>query len=165
MELRLLHLHLGLRERPGDRTGRQRLPQLLPYFPAGTVGDTRTVAASVSTSVPERTLANNSGSTTFTYALPPLGDLELYGIDVVGRQELRANEEFDLAVFVNLLGGSPSENVSVRVPLPATVEPTSLDPGDANWTCRLGDAAATASSNAPARPGTSGRSAANCCSS
>ncbi|MGC4745207.1 hypothetical protein ACLQ28_06035 [Micromonospora sp. DT201] len=114
---------------------------LYPYFPAGTVGDTRTVTASVSTSAPERSLANNSGSTTFTYVVPPPGDLELYGVDVVGREELRANEEFELFVAVSLLGGTPSENTAVRVPLPATVEPTSLDPGDANWTCRLNDAA------------------------
>nr|WP_146218350.1 DUF11 domain-containing protein [Micromonospora acroterricola] len=112
-----------------------------PYFPAGTVGDTRTVTASVSTSAPERSLANNSGTTTFTYVVPPPGDLELYGVDVVAREELRANEEFELSVVVNLMGGTPSENTAVRVPLPATVEPTSLDPGDANWTCRLNDAA------------------------
>ncbi|PYC69282.1 hypothetical protein C7C45_16505 [Micromonospora arborensis] len=112
-----------------------------PYFPAGTVGDTRTVTASVSTSAPERSLANNSGTTTFTYVVPPPADVEMYGIAVVGRDELRANEEFDLSVSVNLRGGSPSENTAVRVPLPATVELTSLDPGDANWTCRLNDTA------------------------
>ncbi|MEH1164640.1 hypothetical protein V6V47_04545 [Micromonospora sp. CPCC 205539] len=112
-----------------------------PYFPAGTVGDTRTVNASVSTSVPERSLANNSGTTTFTYAVPPPSDLELYGIAVVGRDQLRANEEFELSVAVSLQGGTPVENTAVRVPLPATVEPTSLDPGDTNWTCRLNDGA------------------------
>ncbi|MFC8620204.1 hypothetical protein ACFT9M_27835 [Micromonospora purpureochromogenes] len=112
-----------------------------PYFPAGTVGDTRTVTASVSTSASERSLANNSGTTTFTYVVPPPGDLEMYGIAVVGREELRANEEFELSVVLGLLGGTPSENTAVRVPLPATVELTSLDPGDANWTCRLNDAA------------------------
>ncbi|WP_176558745.1 DUF11 domain-containing protein [Micromonospora sp. WMMA1996] len=112
-----------------------------PYFPAGTVGDTRTVTGSVSTSAPERSLANNSGTTTFTYVVPTEGDVDLYGADVVGRVDVRAGEEFELAVALGVRGGSPSENVAVRVPLPATVEPTSLDPGDANWTCRLDDAA------------------------
>ncbi|MEV6811581.1 SdrD B-like domain-containing protein [Micromonospora sp. NPDC051296] len=114
---------------------------LYPYFPAGTVGDTRTVTGSVSTSATERSLTNNSGSTTFTYVVPPLGDVELFGADVVGRVDVRAGDEFDLAVHLGVQGGSPAENVAVRVPLPPTVEPTSLDPGDANWTCRLDDAA------------------------
>ncbi|MET7831726.1 hypothetical protein ABZS44_02725 [Micromonospora sediminicola] len=94
----------------------------------------------MSTSVPERSLANNSGATTFTYVVPTTGDVDLYGADVVGRVDVRAGEEFELAVALGVRGGSPSENVAVRVPLPATVEPTSLDPGDANWTCRLDDA-------------------------
>ena len=111
-----------------------------PYFPEGTVGDTRTVTGSVSTPATERSLANNSGSVTFTYVVPPPGDIELYGADVVGRVDVRAGEEFELAVALGARGGSPSENIAVRVPLPATVEPTSLDPGDPNWTCRLNDA-------------------------
>lgn len=112
-----------------------------PYFPAGTAGDTRTVAGSVSTSTTERSLANNSGTTTFTYVVPPPGDIDLYGTNVVGRAELRAHEEFELAIALGARGGSPSEDVAVRVPLPATVEPVSLDPGDANWTCRFNDTA------------------------
>jgi hypothetical protein len=111
-----------------------------PYFPAGTVGDTRTVTGSVSTSATERSLTNNSGTTTFTYAVPPPGDIELYGAGVVGRVEVRAGEEFELAVFLGVRGGTPMEDVAVRVPLPPTVEPTSLDPGDPNWSCRFDDA-------------------------
>ncbi|MBE1605671.1 SdrD B-like domain-containing protein [Actinopolymorpha pittospori] len=122
---------------------------LYPYFPAGTVGDTRTVTGSVSTSTLERSLANNGGTTTFTYVVPPPGDIRLYGIGVVGGvTQLRANFEFDLAAAVDIYGGSPMENVSVRVPLPATVEPISIHPvsvqdgsEDANWTCRFNDAA------------------------
>lgn len=113
-----------------------------PYFPAGTVGDTRTVTGSVTTSAPERSLANNSGTATFTYAVPPPSDLELYGTNVVGRSEVRAGDEFELAVALSLGGGTPVEHSTVRVPLPATVEPVSLDSGDANWTCRLDAATA-----------------------
>ena len=111
-----------------------------PYFPAGTVGDTRTVTGSVSTTATELSLANNTGTVTFTYVVPQPGDIELYGADVVGKSEVRAGEEFELAVALGARGGSPSENVTVRVPLPATVEPTSLDPGVPDWTCRLNDA-------------------------
>lgn len=106
-------------------------------FPAGTVGDTRTLTGSASTAATERSLANNTGTAQVRYVVPPPGDVELYGLSVVGRDEVRANEEFEVAISLWTNGGSPSENVAVRVPLPVTVEPTSLDPGDPNWTCRF----------------------------
>ncbi|MEV6368736.1 SdrD B-like domain-containing protein [Micromonospora musae] len=110
---------------------------LYPYFPAGTAGDTRTVTGSVSTPAPERSLANNSGTTTFTYAVPPPGDLNVYGLNVVGTHELRANQEFEVSAFVFTEGGSPAEDVAVRISLPPTVEFLSADAGDPAWACRL----------------------------
>jgi hypothetical protein len=119
------------------RPGEAAQFNLYPYFPAGTAGDTRTVTGSVSTPATERSLANNSDTTTFTYAVPLPGDLNVYGLDVVATDELRANQEFEVSAYVWTEGGSPSEDVVVRLPLPPTVEFLSVDAGDPAWACRL----------------------------
>ncbi|MFF5070061.1 SdrD B-like domain-containing protein [Micromonospora olivasterospora] len=75
--------------------------------------------------------------TTFTYAVPPPGDLNVSGLDVVATDELRANQESEVSAYVWTEGGSPAEDVVVRLPLPPTVDFLSVDAGDPAWACRL----------------------------
>jgi hypothetical protein len=111
------------------------------FFPAGTVGDTLTMAGSVSTTATERSLTNNSGETAFRYVVPSAADMTIQAMSVVPSDyvQVAANEPFDVYLNVDNIGGSPAENVKVRVPLPPTVQMASLDPNFAGWTCAVVD--------------------------
>jgi uncharacterized repeat protein (TIGR01451 family) len=109
------------------------------FLPAGTVGDTLTMAGSVSTTATERSLTNNSGDTAFQYVVPRPADIAINSVDVVPSYQVKANEQFDVNVVVDNKGGSPAENVKVRVPLAPTVQMAALDPGITGWTCTMVD--------------------------
>lgn len=109
------------------------------FFPPGTVGDTLTMSGSVSTTATERSLTNNSGEMQFRYVVPRPPDLVVNGVDVVPSYQVKANEQFDVHVQMDNVGGSPAENVKVRLPLPPTVHMASLDPQFPGWTCKLVD--------------------------
>jgi hypothetical protein len=104
-------------------------------FPAGTTGDTMTMTATASTTTPERSLANNSGQVTFRYITPEPADLTITGMDAYPPQVV-AGEQVTIWIYVDNIGGSPADNVTVRLPLPDTVEPVSADGGD-DWTCTV----------------------------
>ena len=123
----------------GVDAGLSEYLNLSVFFPAGTVGDTLTMAGSVSTTATERSLTNNSGETAFRYVVPPAPDITLQSVSVVPNYQIKANEPFDVYVNVDNIGGSPAENVKVRVPLPPTVRMASLDPDFAGWTCAVVD--------------------------
>jgi hypothetical protein len=110
---------------------------LTVLLPAGTVGDTVTMRGSASTTTPERTLRNNSGETTFRYVVPRPADIAVNSVSVVPAHQVKANEEFDLHVELDNVGGSPAHDVTVRVPLPPTVRAASLDPEYPGWSCAL----------------------------
>jgi len=105
-------------------------------FPAGTSGDTMTMTATASTTTPERSLANNSAQVTFTYITPPPADVTITGMDAYPPQ-IVAGDQVNLYIVVDNIGGSPADNVTVRLPLPDTVQPQSADGGD-DWTCTVG---------------------------
>jgi SdrD B-like domain/Domain of unknown function DUF11 len=105
-------------------------------FSPGTTGDTMTMTAMASTTTPERSLANNSAETTFRYVTPEPADLVLLGMSVYPPQVVAA-DEVSIYIDVENIGGSPADNVTVRVPLPDTVQPVSADGGD-DWTCTVG---------------------------
>ena len=104
-------------------------------FPAGTSGDTMTMTATASTTTPERSLANNSAQVTFTYITPPPADVTITGMDAYPPQ-IVAGDQVNLYIVVDNIGGSPADNVTVRLPLPDTVQPQSADGGD-DWTCTV----------------------------
>jgi hypothetical protein len=104
-------------------------------FPAGTSGDTMTMTATASTTTPERSLANNSAQVTFTYITPPPADVTITGMDAYPAQ-IVAGDQVNLYIVVDNIGGSPADNVTVRLPLPDTVQPQSADGGD-DWTCTV----------------------------
>ncbi|MEU4424294.1 hypothetical protein AB0F81_27045 [Actinoplanes sp. NPDC024001] len=110
-------------------------------MPAGTVGDTVTMSGSVSTTATERSLSNNSGQTSFRYVVPRPADVMVTSVSAVPSYQVKANEEFDLHVELDNAGGSPAENVKVRVPLPPTVRVVSLHPESADWTCTTAERA------------------------
>jgi hypothetical protein len=110
-------------------------------FPAGTSGDTMTMTATASTTTPERSLANNSAQVTFTYITPPPADVTITGMDAYPPQ-LVAGDQVNLYIVVDNIGGSPADNVTVRLPLPDTVQPVSADGGD-DWTCTVDQDAQT----------------------
>ncbi|MEU4680743.1 hypothetical protein [Micromonospora sp. NPDC023737] len=56
---------------------------------------------------------------------------------MVATDELRANQEFEVSASVFAEGGSPAEDVAVRLPLPPTVEFLSVDAGGPAWAWRL----------------------------
>jgi SdrD B-like domain/Domain of unknown function DUF11 len=105
-------------------------------FSPGTSGDTMTMTATASTTTPERSLANNSAETTFRYITPEPADLVMLGMDVYPPQVV-AGDEVSIYINVDNIGGSPADNVTVRLPLPDTVQPVSADGGD-DWTCTVG---------------------------
>jgi hypothetical protein len=105
-------------------------------FPAGTSGDTMTMTATASTTTPERSLANNSAQVTFTYITPPPADVTITGMDAYPSQ-IVAGDQVNLYIVVDNIGGSPADNVTVRLPLPDTVQPQSAD-GGGDWTCTVG---------------------------
>jgi uncharacterized repeat protein (TIGR01451 family) len=104
-------------------------------FPAGTSGDTMTMTATASTTTPERSLANNSAQVTFTYITPPPADVTITGMDAYPPQ-IVAGDQVNLYIVVDNIGGSPADNVTVRLPLPDTVQPQSAD-GGGDWTCTV----------------------------
>jgi hypothetical protein len=110
---------------------------LTVLLPAGTVGDTVTMSGSVSTTSRERSLSNNSGETTFRYVVPSPADIAVNGVSVVPAQRVTANEQFDVLVELDNVGGSPAHDVTVRVPLPPAVRAASLDPEFPGWSCAL----------------------------
>jgi len=97
-------------------------------FPAGTTGDTMTMTATASTTTPERSLANNSSQMTFTYITPQPADVTITGMDAYPPQVV-AGDQVTLYIAVDNIGGSPADNVTVRLPLADTVEPVSADGG------------------------------------
>jgi uncharacterized repeat protein (TIGR01451 family) len=105
-------------------------------FPAGTSGDTMTMTATASTTTPERLLANNNAQVSFTYITPTPADVAITGMDAYPPQVV-AGDQVNLYIVVDNLGGSPADNVTVRLPLPDTVQPDSADGGD-DWTCTVG---------------------------
>lgn len=123
----------------GVDAGQNEYLNLTVYFPAGTVGETLTMAGSVSTTATERSLTNNSGETAFRYVVPRPADIVVNSVSVVPNYQVKANEQFDVYVTVDNVGGSPAENVKVRVPLAPTVQMASLDPEFTGWTCAVVD--------------------------
>src|SRR4029453_10541597 len=105
-------------------------------FPAGTTGDTMTLTATASSTTPERSLANNSNQVTFRYITPEPADVTITGMDIYP-PEVVAGDQVRFYLAVDNIGGSPADNVTVRLPLPDTVEPVSADGGD-DWTCTVG---------------------------
>jgi hypothetical protein len=105
-------------------------------FSPGTSGDTMTMTATASTTTSEKSLTNNSAETTFRYVTPEPADLVLLGMDVYPPQVV-AGDEVSIYINVDNIGGSPADNVTVRLPLPDTVQPVSADGGD-DWTCTVG---------------------------
>jgi hypothetical protein len=105
-------------------------------FSPGTTGDTMTMTATASTTTSERSLTNNSDETIFRYITPEPADLVLLGMDAYPPQVVAGNE---VSIYINVdnIGGSPADNVTVRLPLPDTVQPVSADGGD-DWTCTVG---------------------------
>ncbi|SCL16818.1 hypothetical protein GA0070624_1133 [Micromonospora rhizosphaerae] len=123
----------------GVEVGQSEYLNLSVYFPAGTVGDTLTMAGSVSTTATERSLTNNGGETAFRYVVPRPADIVVAWVSVVPNYQVKANEQFDVYVEMDNIGGSPAENVKVRVPLAPTVQMASLDPEFPGWTCAVVD--------------------------
>jgi hypothetical protein len=123
----------------GVDAGESEYLNLSVFLPTGTVGDTLTMAGSVSTTATERSLANNSGDTAFRYVVPRAADITVNSVSVVPNYQVKANEQFDVYVEVDNVGGSPAENVKVRVPLAPTVQMASLDPEFTGWTCAVVD--------------------------
>lgn len=109
------------------------LPVMLP---AGTTGDTTTISATVSTTSPERSLANNRGEVTLRYVTPEPADLQVIDM-AVSPQQVVAGDRFHIGLQVENVGGSPADDVKVRVPLPDTVEPVSADLTGPDWTCSV----------------------------
>ena len=105
-------------------------------LPAGITGDTLTMTATVSTSSPERSLANNSGEVSLRYVTPEPADLQVIDMGV-SPAEVVAGEQVTIGLQVENIGGSPADNVRVRVPLPDTVEPVSADLTGPDWTCSV----------------------------
>src|SRR6266540_858059 len=97
-------------------------------FPGGTTGDTLTMTATASTTTPEKSLANNSAEVTFRYITPTPADVTITGMDAYP-QQLVADDQVNLYIAVDNIGGSPADNVTVRLPLPDTVQPVSADGG------------------------------------
>jgi len=106
-------------------------------FPAGTTGDVLTMSGAASTTSEERTLGNNSDQASFRYVTPPPADLTLPGL-AANPHQVRAGDTVDITVHVENNGGSPAENVAVRVPLPETVQPVSAQPDNPAWSCVVG---------------------------
>jgi hypothetical protein len=105
-------------------------------LPAGTTGDTITMTATVSTSSPERSLADNSGEVSLRYVTPEPADLQIIDMSATPAQVV-AGEQVEIGLQVENIGGSPADNVRVRVPLPDTVEPVSADLTGPDWTCSV----------------------------
>jgi len=105
-------------------------------LPAGTTGGTLTMTATVSTSSPERSLANNSGEVSLRYVTPEPADLQVIDMGV-SPAEVVAGEQVTIGLQVENIGGSPADNVRVRLPLPDTVEPVSADLTGPDWTCSV----------------------------
>jgi hypothetical protein len=105
-------------------------------FSPGTTSDTMTMTATASTTTAERSLTNNSAETTFRYITPEPADLVLLGMDAYPPQVV-AGDQVSIYINVDNIGGSPADNVTVRLPLPDTVQPVSADGGD-DWTCTVG---------------------------
>jgi hypothetical protein len=105
-------------------------------LPAGATGDTVTMTATVSTSSPERSLANNSGEVSLRYVTPEPADLQIIDMSATPAQVV-AGEQIEIGLQVENIGGSPADIVRVRVPLPDTVEPVSADLTGPDWTCSV----------------------------
>jgi hypothetical protein len=105
-------------------------------YPAGTTGDVVTMTATASTSTPERSLANNSAEKVFRYITPAPADVTITGMNV-HPQQIVAGDQITIWMQVDNIGGSPADAVTVRLPLPDTVEPVSSDGSGADWTCAV----------------------------
>lgn len=121
---------------PGERA---YLNMTLRY-PAGTTGDTVTMTATATTTTPERTSANNSAEMAFRYVTPDPADVALTAMNVYP-PEVVAGDQVTISIYVDNVGGSPADDVRVRLPLPATVEPVSSAGSGPDWACAVnGDA-------------------------
>ena len=118
---------------PGGLHANLLLPVMLP---AGSSGDTIMMTATASTSIPERSLANNSGAVSLRYVTPEPADLQIIAMGVSPSQVV-AGEQVTIGLQVENIGGSPADNVRVRVPLPDTVEPVSADLTGPDWACSV----------------------------
>jgi uncharacterized repeat protein (TIGR01451 family) len=105
-------------------------------FDPGTAGDTMQMTATASTTTPERTLTNNQAETTFHYITPSPADLVMLGMDA-SPQQVVAGDQVSLFINLDNFGGSPAENVVVRVPLPDTVQPVSSQASEPDWKCTV----------------------------
>ena len=76
-------------------------------LPAGTTGDAITMTATVSTSSPERSLANNSGEVSLRYVTPEPADLQVIDMGV-SPAEVVAGEQVTIGLQVENIGGSPA---------------------------------------------------------
>jgi len=85
-------------------------------LPAGATGDTITMTATVSTSSPERSLANNRGEVSLRYVTPEPADLQIIDMSATPAQVV-AGEQIEIGLQVENIGVSPADNVRVRVPL------------------------------------------------
>jgi hypothetical protein len=94
------------------------------------------MTATVSTSSPERSLANNSGQVSLRYVTPEPADLQIIDMSATPAQVV-AGEQIEIGLQVENIGGSPADNVRVRVPLPDTVEPVFADLTGPDWTCSV----------------------------
>ena len=109
-------------------------------YPAGSTGDTVTMTATATTTTTERTSANNGAEMTFRYVTPDPADVALTAVNVYP-PEVVAGDQVTISIFVDNVGGSPADNVRVRLPLPATVEPVSSAGSGPDWACAVsGDA-------------------------
>jgi uncharacterized repeat protein (TIGR01451 family) len=104
-------------------------------FPGGTAGDAMTMTAVAATTTPEGSLANNSHQMIFTYITPQPADVTITGMDAYP-PEVVAGDQVRFYLAVENIGGSPADNVTVRLPLPDTVEPASAD-GGGDWACSV----------------------------
>jgi hypothetical protein len=113
-------------------------------FPGGTSGDTMTMTARASTTTTERSLANNSDEFTFRYITPTPAEVTISGMSAYPQQVL-AGDQVTIWIQVDNIGGSPADNVTVRLALPDTVEPMSADGSGADWSCSVAAAEAEGS--------------------
>lgn len=105
-------------------------------FDPGTAGDTMCMTATASTTTAERSLDNNQAATTFRYIVPAPADLVMLGMDATPPQVV-AGDQVTLLINVDNIGGSPADNVVVRIPLPDTVQPVSSEASEPDWSCTV----------------------------
>jgi hypothetical protein len=118
----------------GATIGPARLPTTMP---AGTVGGTLTVTASVGTSDREANRANNTARTGLRYVTAPRpGDLTVSL--TAGPSEVAVGGQVVLRAVVHQVGAFAAPYARVDLPLPDTMLPLSPSTGSPGWDCRFG---------------------------